>query len=591
MKEKFVCVSLTFVIVMVFLLFACSSSRTTTNTTTVTTTPVTKNQTTTTPIEKPEYGGTLTLISIADVGIFDGVATGEWVGLAADLTHDAYMDMDWTRGAAGTGEIDWVPNISAIPNTCMGLLAESWEIPELGTIIYQVRRGVRWAFNPKSEASQLMNGREVTADDWIASFDYIMSHPRSYIRAYVPQLIGTTTMEKTGPWEVTLKTPVDPMVGWNWLATDGLFPPEVIAKYGDMQDWRNVVGTGPFMLTDYVPGSSATLVRNPNYWEKDPVGPGKGNQLPYLDGVKILNVTDISTMVAAVRTAKVDFFIGFPAEDSLNLIQSVPDIMYKTYIAGDPSVIAMRIDKAELPYKDKRVRQALMMATDFNTLKYDFFSGKAEILAFPVTSESKQTYIPLEEMPESAQSLYRYDPEKAKQLLAEAGYPDGFTARMIYLSEYDFSELVSVYQAMWAKVGINLELQPKEMAAFFSIAYSGSYEDMILSPFLGGSIYPFCLNLQYFKNPCIGYVNDPFIEATSNEIQKHVIIDMPEADRLFRELMPYIVEQSYYLPVPSVHAYSLWWPWLKNYHGETWIRFAKYWWIDRDLKEEMTGRR
>jgi pyruvate/oxaloacetate carboxyltransferase len=60
--------------------------------------------------------------------------------------------------------------------------------------------------------------------------------------------------------------------------------PEVVEKYGSGADWRNSVGTGPFMLTDLVASSSATLVRNPNYWDKDPVGPGKGNQLPYLDG-------------------------------------------------------------------------------------------------------------------------------------------------------------------------------------------------------------------------------------------------------------------------------------------------------------------
>jgi len=106
-----------------------------------------------------------------------------------------------------------------------------------------------------------------------------------------------------------------------------------------------------------------------------------------------------------------------------------------------------------------------------------------------------------------------------------------------------------------------------------------------------GSQYPTCLNLMYFKSPCFGYVNDPVIESAFNEIQKHVIINMSEADRLHRELMPYIVEQSYYLPLPSTLASSLWWPWLKNYHGETPISFAKYWWIDRDMKEEMTGRR
>ena len=182
-------------------------------------------------------------------------------------------------------------------------------MPTLGTIVFRCAAGVRWALNPNSEASRLMNGREMTADDWIANFNYFMQHPRSLIKA-VPQLAGTATMEKTGPWEVTLKTPVDPLTGWNWLAWGiygyFLMPPEVIKKYGDMREWRNVVGTGPFMLTDYVAGSSATLVKNPGFWEKNPVGPGKGDQLPYLDGVKILVIPDISTAQAGFRTAKFD---------------------------------------------------------------------------------------------------------------------------------------------------------------------------------------------------------------------------------------------------------------------------------------------
>ena len=88
-----------------------------------------------------------------------------------------------------------------------------------------------------------------------------------------------------------------------------------------------------------------------------------------------------------------------------------------------------------------------------------------------------------------------------------------------------------------------------------------------------------------------GYVNDPKIDAACQEIQKRVIIDMPGADRLFRELMPYLVEQAYYIPAPVSTLYSLWWPWVKNFYGEFLHRFLAYSWIDHDLKEEMTGRR
>jgi len=159
-----------------------------------------------------------------------------------------------------------------------------------------------------------------------------------------------------------------------------------------------------------------------------------GNRLPYIDGVKILVITDISTSAAALRTGKADFGTVIPADDAKTLMHEVPEFKYTTYMSSYPYVIAMRIDNTELPYGYKKVRQALMMATDFNVLKDGFYGGSAEILAIPVSSEAKGAYMPLEDMPESAQALYRYNPEKAQELLAEAGYPDGFTAKMILWS-------------------------------------------------------------------------------------------------------------------------------------------------------------
>jgi peptide/nickel transport system substrate-binding protein len=589
MEARCVYLLLTFVVGIGLLLAACGSAGTTNTVTETSSQSLTTTVTTQAPSASPEYGGTLTLIPTTDIGVFDAAAQSQVMGPAGQLIIEKRVGEDWARGAAGTGELAWFANMSPAPDTSTGILAESWEIPELGTIVFKVRRGVHWALNPKSEASRLMNGREVTADDWVASFDYIMNSPRSVIRI-MPQLIGSASMGKTGPWEVTLKTPVDPLNGWTALALSGVFPTEVIARYGDMRDWRNVVGTGPFMLSDFVSGSSATLVRNPDYWQKDPVGPGKGNQLPYLDRIKMLVVTETSTAMAAFRTAKVDFMTGGATAALGSVLHYTPDLRYTTYLADQPAVIAMRIDRVDLPYKDKRVRQALMMATDFNAIQ-DLLGGEAEILAFPVTREATRVYMPLEEMPELAQSLYRYDPDKARQLLAEAGYPDGFTARITYPNIYGIEDVASTYQAMWTKVGIDLELQPKELGVFVSMAYARSYENMILLYLPGGAAYPSCLNLDCFKGWNFGYVSDPTIDIANRDIQKHVIVNMPEADRLYRALLPYLVEQAYYLQVPSGHACSMWWPWLMNYHGETPVRLAMYYWIERDLKEEMTGRR
>lgn len=248
----------------------------------------------------------------------------------------------------------------------------------------------------------------------------------------------------------------------------------------------------------------------------------------------------------------------------------------------------MRTDKPDLPYQDRRVRQALMMATDFAAWRDDFYEGEAEILAFPVTRESKSAYVPMEEMPESVQVLYRYDPKKAMELLAEAGYPGGFKARMIVYDGLGAVDMASIYKDMWAKAGIDLELLPKEPAVCNSIAWSRAHDDMMLAHVAGGTQYPGCLGGSYLS--WFG-VSHPKIQSALQEIKNHVIADMPEADRLYRELLPYMAEQAYYVATPTPRVSMVWWPWLKNSYGQSPSRFDTYCWIDQDLKQEMTGRR
>jgi peptide/nickel transport system substrate-binding protein len=104
------------------------------------------------------------------------------------------------------------------------------------------------------------------------------------------------------------------------------YPPETVAKYGDMKDWQNAVGTGPFMLTDYVSGSSITFARNPDYWMKDPLHPQ--NQLPYVDGVKLLIIPDTSTALSALRTGKLDVMEAVVWDDTVSLKKTSPDLQY-----------------------------------------------------------------------------------------------------------------------------------------------------------------------------------------------------------------------------------------------------------------------
>ena len=110
-----------------------------------------------------------------------------------------------------------------------------------------------------------------------------------------------------------------------------IVPHEVVDEYGNLRDWRNSCGTGPFMLVDYIKGSSWTVERNPNYWGNDPIHPE--NKLPYLDSVKCLIIPDTSTMMAALRTAKIDQLeVGW--EEAGSLMKSNPELQRVKQLRG-----------------------------------------------------------------------------------------------------------------------------------------------------------------------------------------------------------------------------------------------------------------
>jgi len=540
--------------------------------------------------EVPKYGGTLNMMNSMDIQGFDHGMYPRGFLNNVFLVNDTLVVGDWSRGLAGTGEIDWAMNSQKRIDYTVGELAESFEIPEPGTIVFHIRRGVHFSLDPNSEASRLVNGREMTGDDVAFSLNRHIQSPLSYLRVTDPTMPQNTTVTQKDKWTVVVKTALynfDPL--WLMLGEREIWPPEIIQKYGNVTNWRNQVGNGPFMMTDYVPSTSATFVRNPNYWQKDPVGAGKGNQLPYLDGIRMLVITDLSTQLAALRTGGIDLLGGLSHDDWASLTRTSPQLLYHKYISA-PMAISMRQDKPDLPFKDKRVRQALMMATDFKSIIQQLYSGDAEILAWPLANIKgyHKAYMPLEEMPSSVQALYSYNPDQAKQLLREAGYPNGFKTKVITGTVPAWIDYLSIIKDMWAKVGVDLSLQIVETGTYFNFTTTRQYDEMLYGFFVQPGPYAQLLPFRGDNTFNRSWVKDERVEATYNEILKYNLVDQAKVDQLHRDLMPYVLEQAWYIPAPGAYLYNFWQPWLKNYHGEGLIGYKPSWvhyvWIDQDLK-------
>ncbi|MBI2829668.1 MAG: ABC transporter substrate-binding protein [Chloroflexi bacterium] len=575
-------------------------------TTAPTTTSPTEKPAVTPTVEKPKYGGTFIRGLHQDILDFDDLDR-QWLAYTLMVTNETPLVGDWTRGPAGgygTNEAGWDLN-SDRWELKTGLLAESWEIPnkiegDSATFVFKIRKGVFWGLNPNSEASRLVNGRELTAEDVAFSLNLDTHTPQYYLYKTLPEVRNTKI---TAPDKWTVKVENIP-----WTGFEGAFarmsdfihvvPPEVVQKYGNMRDWKVSVGTGPYILTDFVPSSSATLVKNTKYWMKDPIGPGKGNQLPYMDGVKFLIITDRSTRYAALRTGKVDWVTTVDWEEAARLKKDYPLLKQHQYFddGGGTYSFGMRIDKP--PFTDIRVRRALMMATDFEGIKKNLYGGNAQILTWPIGffKEYAGAYLGLDDpdTPASVKELYAYNPEKAKVLLKEAGYPNGFKTWIDMGNTPEEVDYMSLIKSMWAKVGVDLELRPKEAGALRTIRAKFAFEQMMDGLGAGRtSILYRMLHFRGMENPeNSSRVDDPVVERAFQNVQSAVVTSQREADRQFRELMKYVVDQAWVIPGVTPPTYTVWWPWIKNYNGETAMgymnRHVYNWiWLDQELKKSM----
>ena len=381
----------------------------------------------------PQYGGTLTLAMTSDPlwNLFS-------LGPAAPqlLTNQRLWDGSWAMGpAGGYGEdkTDWGQS-TQIPSLNTGILAtdSNWVVSANGsdiTTTFTIRQGVYYA-QPDTEAGRLVGGREMTTDDVVWNYNQRIHNTNAMNYQLFPTMRYPTAV-KTGPWTIQITHKfADALASVNNRegSSDVIFPPELYDKYGynACTDWQYSVGTGPYMMKDYVSGNMVDLVRNPNYWMTDPVGPGKGNQLPYVSEIKYLIIQDTSTSQAALRTGKLDRMAAVTPQDKDSLIQEAPDMI--TAARGSWQNNSFYMNTLEAPFNDINVRKALMMATDFNSINENLFNGVGEIISWPYFEVGG--YEPLvvstsdSDCPDSVKQLYTYNPDEAKKLLADAGYPN-----------------------------------------------------------------------------------------------------------------------------------------------------------------------
>ena len=356
-------------------------------------------------------------------------------------------------------------------------------------------------------------------------------------------------------------------------------------------DWKNAVGTGPFKLKTYVSGASVTYEKNPNYWGTTKIG-GKEYKLPFVDRLEWPIIVDESTRLAALRTGKCDINEAVSWKYRESLEKTNPDLLRYRELYTTFAAIAMRMDKK--PFSDIRVRRAISMAIDRKAYMDTQMGGEGEILSAPYSMGwPKDLYTPMAELPQSARELFEYNPTKAKQLLTEAGYPNGFKAEMVIYSVYGDEN--SMLAAFLGAIGVEVTLKPYDYTTYVSIMYGNAHKDMY--SLLKGNGDPYAVftiaRTGSIWNPAV--FNDKYFMDTLEKAS--TASNTAEAKKILKALNVYLIDQCPYAILPVAHIYAYAWPWVKNWYGEVNVNARSMGqiharvWLDRDLREKMIGRR
>ena len=547
-------------------------------------------------ILKPQYGG-----SIAEGWPRDAPHTDTWWGGGSREIVTLVLDkLGVPNWGTDRDEFDFMSFFTP-ESIVIGDLAESYEIsPDGLTLTFHIRKGVHWQDKPP------VNGRELVAEDIAFHFqrfmgqgDFADAEPSPHATSI--SNLPIESIEAPDRYTVVFKLSKPDFSAFNnvyYDSNDGgfIYPPEIIKQFGDAQDWRNLVGSGPYMLTDWVKDSAITYTKNPNYWRFDEKFPE--NRLPYLDEVKILVIPDASARMAALRTGKTARLWLASRDEGRAIQRTNPEILSSISLEL-PWTFAMDVRKP--PFDDIRVRRAMQLALDLETINDTLFDGLGDTTPYGVVGPGVPGYfIPFEEWPQELKDNHGYDPERAKQLLAEAGYPNGFETKMdfstanTYWSNLDYTQLAVDY---WAQIGVDVEIDTMEMAVLRAHFGDHTYEGMTYG--MRGANWPplgAIRTMAHSDSPVnASGVQDPVYDA---KVEAAENAGSPEEMReLVKKADMYFAEQQWVTWGPTRPNYIFWQPWMVGYNGELSIGGGQHLlylsrvWLDADLREEMTGTR
>jgi peptide/nickel transport system substrate-binding protein len=346
-----------------------------------------------------------------------------------------------------------------------------------------------------------------------------------------------------------------------------------------------------------------TYTKNPDYWGFDEKFPD--NRLPYVDEFRGVIMPDESTRLAALRSGQLDV-LGGPAAYALSPGPSTEGLArtnaeLKQFAYQNRSQNSAAFNLKAPPFDDVRVRRAIQMALDLETVAATYFKGYADPTPRGVVGIANTGYaFPVAEWSDELKGYYSYDPAGAEALLDEAGYPrgaDGVRFQTIFNAHPSPAAtdqgFVAIMIQFWDAIGVDVDLLVADGAAFGPMIQNADYEGILW--FITGWNRP--LPVTTIGWQATGAYNN----ATGHSVEEYdamiaavgAATTVEEERQLILEADRYLIENHLYLWGPIMPQVAVTQPWIVGYNGEnnlgdvdSYTIFARLW-IDHQMKESM----
>ncbi|MBM3947072.1 MAG: ABC transporter substrate-binding protein [SAR202 cluster bacterium] len=426
-----------------------------------------------------------------------------------------------------------------------------WEVPDPLTYIFHIRKGVLWPAIPP----MFRPDREVTADDVVWFFETQKERG----------VVGRDFYKLTNAWQpldrytvkVTLKSPLPDFLRMFSDRSQAIIPKECAEK-ADCANKNIIVSPGPFIITEVVPRQRILFTKNPEFHI-----PG----VPWLDRMLWIQSTDAAANKAAFLTGQFDSYSAGGFSEAQALRKQKPDAQFQALVATSTgNYLKFR---HEGPLADLRVRQALMRAVEFPTAWQAAAEGYMFMATF-ILYDMLGLTLPMGHA--QAGINFQYDPQGAKKLLAEAGYPNGGFEVIIQTSATSgiTYELDLALQQFWKK-NLNVDTRiialdaATHEASLAGKTWKGMWQGQIA---LGGGTTAVDGTMLWFITDSVqnfAGMSDPVMDEIYNK--QRVEIDPVKRRDLLWQFMGRNLEQLWVFPLGHFLSYGFYQPWEMNVAG------------------------